>query len=504
LFEEFEPAKIQLEKPWAKDVLQMGAIDGKRFLQRLDSTSRELWYGDKKITGSVSSHPAFRGVARSIAALYDMQLRTDMRDAMTYESPTTGNPVGVSFMQPHTRDDLAKRTAMMKAWADFSGGIMGRTADYLNSSIMAMAAAKGFFGNEGKDFASNIERYYEYVRENDLLLTHTLINPQSNRSVGPSKQADPFTAARVVEKKADGVVIRGARMLATLPIADEIMVFPSTVIRSGQDDVPYSIAFALPVSARGLKFICRESFASESSYDHPLAARFDEQDAVVVFDDVLVPWERVFILEDPEKANRVNEGTDAIVFMAHQATVREAAKVEFMVGLVTLVAETIGVDQFPQVQERISDTLLTAETMKAFLVASEANCRINRWGLMTPDYVPINTARNLWPRVAPALAVVLKQIGASGLMAIPPEDVLGSPERADVDRYYQAKTASAEERIRLFKLAWDAAGSSFGGRQDLYERFFFGDPVRMSSAYYAWYNKEPYKDRVREFLRRKE
>jgi len=482
----------------------MGAVSGRKFLQRLDSTPRELWYGEEKVTGSVSTHRAFRGVAKSISALYDMQLNPDLQDIMTYRSPKTGDLVGSSFLQPRTKEDLAKRTAMMKTWANFSGGIMGRTADYLNSSVMAMAAAKDFFGGEGKDFASNIERYYEHVRENDLLLTHTLINPQSNRGAGPSKQADPFIAARVVEKNQEGVIIRGARMLATLPMADEIVVFPSTVIRSGQDDVPYSIAFALPVSAKGLKFICRESFASESSYDHPLASRFDEQDAVVVFDDVLVPWERVFILEDPEKANRVSEATDAIVFMAHQATVREAAKVEFVAGLATLIAETIGVDQFPQVQERISDILLTAETMKAFLVASEANSKINRWGLMTPDYVPINSARNLWPRVSPALAVVLKQIGASGLMAIPPEDVLTSPERGDVDRYYQAKTVDAEERIRLFKMAWDASGSSFGGRQDLYERFFFGDPVRMASAYYAWYNKEPYKERVRELLHRKD
>jgi 4-hydroxyphenylacetate 3-monooxygenase len=482
----------------------MGAINGRQFLHRLDSTPREVWYGDKKISRSVSEHPAFKGVAKSIAALYDMQLSPNLVDTMTYESPTTGERVGVSFLQPRSKLDLARRTAMMKAWADYSGGVLGRTADYLNSSVMAMAAAKEFFGREGRDYASNIEKYYEQVRENDLLLTHTLINPQTNRGVGPSKQADPFVAARVAEKTPEGVVIRGARMLATLPMADEIMVFPSTVVRSGQDDAPYSVAFALPVSAKGLKFICRESFASDSAYDHPLASRFDEQDAVVVFDDVLVPWERVFIIEDPERANRASEATDAVVFMAHQATVREAAKAEFVSGLVTLVAETIGADQFPQVQEKISELLLTAEIMKAFVVASEANAKVNRWGLMTPDYTPINSARNLWPRVAPALATVLKQIGASGLMAIPPEAVLDSPARPDVDKYYQAKLADGEERVRLFKLAWDLAGSSFGGRQDLYERFFFGDPVRMASAYYAWYNKEPYKQRVMELLHRKE
>ncbi|QQG48814.1 MAG: 4-hydroxyphenylacetate 3-monooxygenase, oxygenase component [archaeon] len=483
----------------------MGAKSGKEFIQRLDSTRRELWYGNERVTGEVSKHKAFASVAKSLAALYDMQVDEATREEMTYGSPTSGKRVGASFLQPKSVGDLAKRRGAMKRWADFSGGMLGRTADYLNSSIMAMAAASDFFGAaDGRDYGQNIRNYYEFIRENDLVLTHTLINPQNNRGVGPSKQADPFTAARVLEKKSEGVVIRGARMLATLPIADEIMVFPSTVVRSGQDDMPYSIAFALPVSARGLKFICRESFAAESKYDHPLAARFDEQDAVVVFDDVLVPWDRVFILEDPEKANKVSEATDAIVFMAHQATVREVAKAEFVAGLVSLVAETIGADQFPHVQEKVADVLITVESMKALLNWSEANAKQNKWGLLTPDYVPINTARNLWPRVAPNLAVVIKQIGASGLMAIPPEEVLKSDVRPDVDRYYQAKLADAEERIRLFKLAWDVAGSSFGGRQELYERFFFGDPVRMASAYYNWYDREPYKQRVRDLLHRKD
>ncbi|MDA4125022.1 MAG: 4-hydroxyphenylacetate 3-monooxygenase, oxygenase component [Thaumarchaeota archaeon] len=482
----------------------MGARTGSQFLSRLDDTPRELWYGEERITGSVSKHRAFSSIAKSIAELYDMQSKEGLEETMTYPSPSTGERFGASFLQPKTREDLAKRTKMMKTWADYSGGVLGRTPDYLNSSVMAMAAAAEFFGREGHDFAGNVTKYYEYIRENDLLLTHTLINPQTNRGVGPSKQADPFTAARVLEKNSEGVIVRGARMLATLPIADEIMVFPSTVVRSGQDDMPYSIAFALPVSAKGLKFICRESFAATSTYDHPLASRFDEQDAVVVFEDVLVPWERVFILEDPERANRVSEATDAIVFMAHQATVREIAKAEFIAGLATIVAETIGADQFPHVQEKITDILLTVESMKAFLASSEVNAKQNRWGLLTPDYVPINSARNLWPRVAPNLAVVIKQIGASGLMAIPPEEVLRGGARPDVDRYYQAKLAGAQDRIRLFKLAWDAVGSSFGGRQELYERFFFGDPVRMASAYYNWYNKEPYKERVRGFLKREQ
>jgi 4-hydroxyphenylacetate 3-monooxygenase len=482
----------------------MGARSGSEFLSRLDRTQRELWYGGEKLSGSVSQHPAFRELAKTMAALYDLQLQPDLAEVMTYQSPSNNARVGLSFLQPKSKEDLKARSRMMKTWADFSGGMLGRTPDYLNSSLMAMASAAGFFAKGEHDYGANIQKYYEHVRENDLLLTHTLINPQVNRSVGPSKQSDPFIAARILEKKTEGVLVRGARMLATLPIADEIVVFPSTVVRSGQDDLPYSMAFALPVSAKGLKFICRESFASESRTDHPLASRFDEQDAVVIFDDVLVPWDRVFLLEDAERANTVSEATGAIVFMAHQATVREIAKAEFILGLATLMAETIGADQFPQVQEKLSEIILIVETMKAFLRSSEEGASLNRWGVMSPDYVPLNSARNLWPRVAPTLATIVKQIGASGLMAIPPEGIMGSSERKDVEKYYQAKNTGAEERLRLFKLAWDVAGSSFGGRQDLYERFFFGDPVRMASAYYGWYDKAPYRERVKAFLRRED
>ena len=225
---------------------------------------------------------------------------------------------------------------------------------------------------------------------------------------------------------------------------------------------------------------------------------------MVVFNDVLVPWDRVLLLEDGERANNINEATDAVVFMAEQATVREIAKAEFFLGLTTLIAETIGADQFAHVQEKIAEVMMTVETMKAFLISGEVNAKVNKWGVMTPDYVPLNSARNLWPRASPMLATVVKQVAAGGLIANPPGAIMDSEIRPDVDKYFQSKLGSADERLKIFKLAWDAVGSSFGGRQELYERYFFGDPVRMASAYYNWYDKAPYKQRVREFLERKD
>jgi 4-hydroxyphenylacetate 3-monooxygenase len=482
----------------------MGVRTGADYLRTLDETPRELWIEGRRVTGSVTEEPSLGRVAHSIAALYDMQHDPALVDEMTYRSPSSGDRVGLSFLIPRTKEDLARRRRMMQHWANYSGGIMGRTPDYLNSDLMALASASSFFDQNDPRFGENIRRYYEHVRENDLCLTHTLINPQSNRAVGPSQQTDPYIAARVVDKTAEGVVIRGARMLATLPLADEILVFPSTVIRATEEDKPYAYAFALPCATKGLRFICRESFDyGRSAFDHPLASRFEEMDAMVVFDDVVVPWDRIFLLESGELANRLYPDTDATVHMTHQVVVKNIAKAEFILGVASTIVDMIGIEQFQHVQEKIAEMIIAVETQKAFIQAAEANARENRHGVMTPDWTPLNIARNTFPRVYPRLVEIIQQLGASGLMAIPTErDLMNPTLRRDIDRFYQARNTDAATRIRLFRLAWDMALSSFAGRQVLYERFFFGDPVRMAGALYFSYDKNPMKERVQRFVER--
>ena len=133
------------------------------------------------------------------------------------------------------------------------------------------AAGAPFLAEADPRFGQNAVRYYEYLRENDLCLTHTLIPPQANRAVSAAKQADPFLAARIKEETDAGLVIRGCRMLATLPISDEIMVFPSTLLKSPEEDAPYAFGFSIPNNTPGLRFICRESVDyGRSHFDHPL------------------------------------------------------------------------------------------------------------------------------------------------------------------------------------------------------------------------------------------
>ncbi|WP_113705155.1 4-hydroxyphenylacetate 3-monooxygenase, oxygenase component [Nonomuraea lactucae] len=482
----------------------MAARTGKEFLDRLSGSRPTVHIQGETLVGGIQDHPAFRNVVRSYAELYDLQHAPEHRDVLTHPSPTSGEPVGTAFLTPRTPQDLVKRREAFKVWADHSMGMLGRTGDYMNSSLMSLASAADWFAQSDPAFGENIRRYVEKVREEDLLCTHTLIPPQVNRAVAGTQQGGGKLAARIVKEDDNGVVIRGARMLATIaPFADEMLVFPSTVLRGTPEDKPYSYAFAVPNDAKGLRYIAREPLDYDRPrHDHPLGSRFDESDAVVVFDDVHVPYERCFVLGDAELCNGFYTRTSATAHMTHQVVTRTAAKTEYILGLVSLLTEAIAIEQFQHVQEDVAEVISTLETLRAFLRAAEADAEVNEYGVLTPAWVPLNTARNLYPKLYQRFPQILRKLGASGLMATPTEADVFGPAAGDIHSYLQSATLSGEERVKLFRLVWDTCVSAFSSRQALYEYYFFGDPVRMAGAYVNSYDREPYRAKVQAFLDR--
>jgi 4-hydroxyphenylacetate 3-monooxygenase len=478
----------------------MPARSGRDLVNTLQEHPMEIWHRGRRVT-DVTAEPGFAGGVRSLAGLYDLQLREP--GVMLFDSPSTGHKVARSFMIPATREELTGVGDAMKRAADHTMGMMGRDPSYLNRALSAYAAGAQFLNRHRAHLGDHARRYHEHARERDLALTHTLINPQANRAVGAARQADPFLAARVKQETDAGIVIKGARMLATLPISDEIMVFPSTLLQNREEDAPYAFAFAIPNATPGLRFICRESVDyGRSHYDHPLGSRFEEMDAVVVLDDVLVPWERVFLYRDVEACNHAYQATGAVAHMAHQVICKSIAKTEFLLGLVSLLIDAIGIEIFQHIHEKTAEIWVNLETMKAFRRAAEADAAPNDYGMMTPAWAPLDAARNLYPRLYPRMIEIVQQVGASGLVAMPTEADVNGPLAEDIKTYYQSARLEAKDRIPLFRLAWDTALSAFGARQVLYERFFFGDPVRMAGAVFHGHDRAPYMDRVRAFLRR--
>ncbi|MFC7847797.1 4-hydroxyphenylacetate 3-monooxygenase, oxygenase component [Arthrobacter sp. NPDC057388] len=482
----------------------MGIRTGQQYLDKLNAMTPHIAIDGEVVRGKVAEHPAFRNVARQYAKLFDMQHDQRYRDALTYTSPTTGDPVNASFLVPRTIEDLQHRRRATSTWAEESNGFLGRTGDYMNSALTALAAAGKWFSQADPKFADNISNYYERARENDLLATHTLIPPQVNRSVSGSEQLGGQLTAHVVEERDGGIVVRGARMLATIaPIADELLVFPSTVLRGTPEDAPYSFAFAIPNDAPGLRYLCRTSLYNGGSiHDEPLASRYEEMDAVAVFDDVFVPGDRIFMLGNPQLCNSFYADTGAGALMTHQVVTRTIAKSEFFLGLASELADSIGIDGFQHIQEDIAELIIDVEIGKALVRASEADAKPNEAGVMLPKWATLNAARNWYPKMAQRFPQIIRKFSASGLMALPGEADVNGEARADIDLYLQGKTLTGPERVRLFKLAFDASISGFSGRQSLYEYFFFGDPVRMAGALVNTYDREPVRARLREFLQR--
>jgi 4-hydroxyphenylacetate 3-monooxygenase len=475
-----------------------GARRGADVLRRFRESPPELWHRGERVTDP-TTHPAFRRGLESLARLYDLQWAEPA--TMLFDSPSSGRKVGRSFLIPRTTEELASIGRAMKTWSDATFGMMGRSPDYINRSLAGYAGGADFLGEADPRFGDNARRYFEYVREHDLCLTHTLSSPQANRSVHAAKQADPFLAAKIKEETEAGIVLRGCRMLATLPVSDEIMVFPSTVLKNEPDDIPYSYGACIASTTPGLRFLCRETLdQGRPRYDHPLGSRFDEMDAVVIFDDVLVPWERVFLYRDPKRCNEAYARTGALANMAHQVVVKNLAKTEYLLGLASMIVNAIAIESFQHVQEKLAEIWVNMETMRAFLRVAEADAALDQFGVMRPAWDPLDAARNLYPRLYPRMIEIIQQLGAAGLVAMPTEADVTGPLAEEVQRYFQAARAEAHERIPLFRLAWDTALSSFGARQTLYERYFFGDPVRMAGALVANHDRTQYMDRVRQFL----
>jgi 4-hydroxyphenylacetate 3-monooxygenase len=479
----------------------MGIRTGKELLQSLRDGRRIQIDGEP--VKDVTADPRLAGAAHSLAELYDLQHDPELAGRMSFTSPANGAPVGLSFIEPRSVDDLIRRRDMVKTWMDRTCGMFGRSPDFMNIFVTGLASAAAAFGDKDRRFADNLRAYHAHIRDNDLCLTHTLVNPQVDRSKPVEKQ-DKDLAARIVRETDQGIVIRGARMVSTLAAyANELLVMPSTYLAQSKEAEPYAFGFATPIDAPGLSFICRPSLVHQnaaSPLDHPLSARLDETDAMAIFEDVQVPWERVFIHRDPAMCNGLYDRTGAMPQIMHQFSTKNLAKAEFMMALGFSIAKATAIDVHLHVQGMLAELIQYAEFTRACLRASEADAGPGPGGTITPAAMPLWTVRMMFPKMFVRMCEIIQILGAGGLVAVPSYAEFDGPAGATVRRYYEAANADAPYRVKLFRLGFDAAVSSFSGRQQLYERYYSGDPVRLAGALYSLYDKDPHTARIARLL----
>lgn len=436
---------------------------------------------DGGLAGDVTRHPAFRNAIGSMAAIYDFQAAPEQRELMTYLIPEAEGGDGTAranriWQLPKSYADLVERRKALEAWTELHGGFMGRAPDHVASCIAGLYMGLEVFEAYSPARAKALADYYRFARDNELYLTYVIINPQADRSKTADQQADPFLSAGVVDEDAEGLTIRGAKTLATGGIlANEVFVTCIQPLREGEE--PYAISFAIPMNAKGLKVLSRKSYeaAAPSVFDNPLASRFDENDAVLYFDDVKVPWERVFVDRDTAMVGRQFHATPAHVYQNYQAQIRLMVKMRFLLGIAKKTAETNGVISFPQVRETLGQLAAQAAMVDALVHAMEAK-GVQRGAYFVPDRHTLYAAQVLTQQMYNAVIGTLRDLAGGGLIMLPSSIAdFANPElRALIGKTQQSPAASSEGRVKFFKLAWDAVGSEFASRHTQYEMFYAG------------------------------
>jgi len=417
----------------------------------------------------VTAHPGFAGPARVIASLYDAALA---KPELGFERD--GGTHSVMWLPPTTAADLERRRLLHRHWAEGSFGLMGRTPDHVASIVTAFAHRRDVFDRGGTRFGDSVAKFYTEARDNDWFVTYAVTPPQVDRSKPAHLQPEPFLYPGIVGERDDGIVVRGAQMIATsAAISDYLLLSYIAPLQHGDED--YAISVAIPLNAEGLRLYPRRPYSSiaTSSFDYPLSGHFDESDSLVVLRDVFVPWERVFVHRNIDLVAAQFYETGAYVLANYQALVRFLVKMEFASGLAIELADAHGLSAIPPVQAQLGgDIAAFAEALHAFVVAAEARPEM-RGGLALPNPGTVHAAISLQRRWVVDLMRAIRELGGGGFIAMPSSDAFNAPETAeDIKRYYRSAAMDAHDRVGLLKLMWDLTGTEFAGRQLQYEMFY--------------------------------
>jgi 4-hydroxyphenylacetate 3-monooxygenase len=432
----------------------------------------------------VTAAPHFRNTARGIASFYDFQHRPEVRELMTYETED-GDCAGTAFLIPRSKEDLRRRAASYAAWAEVTCGLMGRAPDYMNAVMMAIGANAAALGRREPRWGENAWNLYLNTRRRDLALTHTFVQPFTDRAKRPAEQE---TTLRVVRETSDGPIISGARGVATLaPWCDQNVSCMNLGLQlHDESEADMAIAFSVDVDTENVYWISRDAYDEErSSFNAPLSSRgLDEMDCVVVYDEALIPWEHIFIYKDFEMFNQQRLVLKSDGYLAHHVLHRAIAKTRFMLGLAHLLAESSQVNQFVNVQERLGKFALYLTNLEALAIAAVEGAEPDpETGVWYCNPKALTAAVRLFQQWNQEMMSHIVSIGASGFVSTPHEQTL--EQYGDLlEKHYRGATGTAKDKVALFRLAWDLAGSGWGSRNELYERFFFGDFTRQIIGLY--------------------
>ena len=429
---------------------------------------RVVYIGSERVD-DVTTHPGFRNAARTVAAIYDMKAAD--RECSYAEE---GERYSSYFLRAKTKEDLLKRTALHRAIARMSHGLLGRSPDHVSIFVTGMAMNPSVFGK----FSENLARYYEHMRREDVYGVYAVLPPQAARNPDfYQKQNLPVPSLRVVREDDDGVVVSGMKMLATGAVfANEIWI--GNLLPLAPTQLAESVTCAVAVNTPGLTLWSRKPYEryAPSEFENPLTWRFDETDSMVMCDNVKVPWEKVFVHNDAILAREIYIRTPGHCYGNHQSNVRFHAKMQLIVGLASKIAHASGANEVPAVREVLGRFAALEATLGGMIAGQIQDAEDWPEGCKTFNRRYMYAALNWCTESHSQIIDALRELMGGGIFQMPADSsVMHEPKLKELfETYWQTPQLGALERMKLYKLAWDLIGSEFAGRHLQYEKFYAG------------------------------
>jgi 4-hydroxyphenylacetate 3-monooxygenase len=462
---------------------------------------RRVYVGRERVT-DVTTHPAFRNSARSFASLFDRKKDAANIDVMSYQED--GDRFSTWYLLAKSKDDLRKRAAAHKMLAKWSYGLLGRSPDHVASFVTGLAMAPALFEGNRAGFGQNLLRYHDYLRRNDLFASYVVLSPQGARNPALYNRAGKSSPTLQVTKESDdGIELNGIKMLGTGAVFSDV-IWVGNLLPLAPDQKQQAVTCSVPANAEGVSIWARKSSEHHAlgPIDSPFSSRYDESDCVVLFENAKVPWEHVFLLDDPGLSREMYFKTPSHVMGNHQAVVRFLEKLGLIIGFAYKAAELNDVLQVPAVRETLSKLAASEAALRAMIAGSIEDAETIAGGYMHVNrrelYAALLWCTNNYHLVA---ETVREMLGAGPFQMPANANFLSDAELRDTfETYWAGSNGNAIERLKFMKLAWDYLGSELAMRHSQYERFYAGP--QFVHAFYNFGNCpwEDYKTPVEEIM----
>lgn len=435
---------------------------------------RKVYIGGELVT-DVTTHPAFRNTAQAFADLYDKKRSPEFVDVMSYDDD--GERSSIWYLQPKNKDDLRKRRDGHSQMARWSHGLLGRSPDHVASFITGLAMDPGLFEANRKGFGDNVLNYHKHLRQKDLFASYVVISPQGARNPELyNREGKTVPALQVTKETDDGIVLNGVKMLGTGAVFSDV-TWVGNLLPLAPDQKLQAVTCAVPMNVPGLSIWARKPFERYAlgPIDNPFSSRLDESDAVVIFEDVKVPWEHVFLLDDVAMSREMYFKTPSHVMGNHQALCRFLEKMRMILGIAYKAAELNDVLKVPAVRETLSKLAASEASFRGMIAGSiedaesyQGFAHVNRREL----YAALLWCTNNYH----LLAETVREMLGAGPFQMPADASFleDATLRTKFDTYWAGTNGTAEQRLKFMKLAWDYLGSELASRHGQYERFYAG------------------------------